>query len=224
MFSKNNCTTDKPIRIILADCHDIYREGFKTVLKNQNQISIIGEAVHGKELVNLVVQLQPDIVLTDIYMPEMDGLEATRIIRQTFPEVGVIALSLNSEYNLVFAMLEAGAKGYLPKNAKKEEIIYAIFKVYQKEMYYSNSSTTSLIQLINKSHSRPKIKLQLSKKEEKIMQLICQEYSNKEIAIRLSITSRSVESTRERILAKIGAKNMAGIVVYAIKNGIFNLD
>jgi DNA-binding NarL/FixJ family response regulator len=219
---KNRQKTE-PIRIILADDHDIYREGFKTVLKNQDRVEIIGEASHGKELVNLVVQLQPDIVLTDIYMPEMDGLEATRIIRQTFPEVGVIALSLNSEYNLVFAMLEAGAKGFLPKNAKKEEIIYAISKVYQKEMYYSNSST-SLIQLITKSHPRPKIKLQLSKKEEKIMQLICREFSNKEIAVKLNITTRSVESTRERILAKIGAKNMAGIVVYAIKNGIFNLD
>jgi DNA-binding NarL/FixJ family response regulator len=214
----------EPIRIILADEHEIYREGVKALLKSQDQINIIGEAAHGKELINLIVRLKPDIVLTDIYMPEMDGLEAMRIIKHMFPQINVIVFSLNSEYSLVHAMLEAGAKGYLPKVAKKEEIIQAIKKVHQYEMNFFKSSSNNLINLISKSKLRQEKILPFTDKEIKIIQLICQEYSAKEIAVQLNISLRSVESTRERILAKIGAKNMVGIVVYAIRNRIYNLD
>ena len=116
----------KPIRIILADDHEIFRDGFKSMLKKQPTVQLLGEAADGIELVALCRQLKPDVVVTDIKMPNMDGLEATKILAKNFPEIGIIALSMIDEASMIVDIIKAGANGYLLKNAHKEEIITAI--------------------------------------------------------------------------------------------------
>jgi DNA-binding NarL/FixJ family response regulator len=213
-----------PINIVLADDHEIFRDGFRVMLKKIPQINLIGEASNGKELLNIAQTLNPDVIITDIKMPEMDGIEATRLLTGMFPDIGIIAFSMFDEENLIVDMLEAGARGYLLKNAPKEEIITAVKSVYKKQNYYCSSTSAKLTLMIANSNYNPNkksVRPVFSDKEIKVIKLICKEYSNKEIADQLSLSKRTVEGYREKILEKINARNTVGIVVYAIKNKIF---
>ena len=212
------------IKIVLADDHEIFRDGFKMLIKKQPDFEVIGEAENGRELIQLTQQLKPDVVVTDIKMPVLDGIEATKTISKEFPALGIIALSMFDEEFLIVDMLEAGAKGYLLKNAQKEEIFDAIRTVYNNETYYCNKTSSKLAQMIAKSGYNPyhkKQRVDFTERELDIMRLICQEHSNKEIGEKLFISTRTVEGHRNKIQEKIKAKNMAGIIVYAIKHGIY---
>jgi DNA-binding NarL/FixJ family response regulator len=214
-----------PIKIILADDHEIFRDGFKAMLKKQPSVELLAEAADGEELVELTRQTQPDVVVTDIKMPKMDGLQAAKILSKEFPNIGIIALSMIDEENLIIDMMEAGAKGYLLKNAHKNEIIEAIKAVNSGNIYYCDGTSAKLTRMIatsdkipfNKKSSKP----ELSQKEIDVIQLICEEMTNKEIADRLNLSIRTIEGYRDRIQEKIGARNSAGIVVYAIRNKIY---
>jgi DNA-binding NarL/FixJ family response regulator len=154
----------------------------------------------------------------------MDGIEATKQIRKEFPGLGIIAFSMFDEDNLIVDMLEAGAKGYLLKNAQKEEIIAAIKTVNKGEPYYCRETTHKLAEMIansNFNQGKKNAVPDLSEREISIIRLICEEYSNKEIAEMLDLSKRTIEDYREKILEKIDAKNSAGIVVFAIRNKIF---
>lgn len=214
------------IKVLLADDHELFRDGFKMLIKKQQDIEIIGEAENGRELVNLAKELKPDVIVTDIKMPVLDGIEATKTLTKQFPGIGIIALSMFDDEFLIVDMLEAGAKGYLLKNAQKEEIFEAIRSVYNNETYYCNKTSTRLAQMIAKSGFNPyhkKQRVDFSERELEIMRLICQEYSNKEIGEKLFISTRTVEGHRNKIQDKIKAKNMAGIIIYAVKHGIYKL-
>jgi len=220
-------STEIPIRIILADDHEIFRDGFKAMLKKQPSVELIGEAANGEELVELTRRLKPDVVVTDIKMPRMDGLQATKILSKEFPEIGIVALSMIDEETLIVDMMEAGAKGYLLKNAHKTEIIEAIKAVNEGSIYYCDGATAKLIKMIAKSDKIPFIKKvskpDLSQKEIDVILLICQEKTNKEIADHLNLSIRTIEGYRDRIFEKVGAKNSAGVVVYAIRNKIYSV-
>lgn len=212
------------INIILADDHEIFRDGFRVMLNKIPSINLVGEASNGNELIRISRELRPDVIITDIKMPVMDGIEATRQLINEFPAIGIIALSMFDEENLIVDMLEAGAKGYLLKNAHKEEIVSAVRSVYMDETYYCKDTTKRLAQMIANSSYNPYKKLakpEFTQKEITVIQMICQEYSNKEIADKLNLSKRTVEGYREKILEKIHAKNTAGIVVYAMKNKIY---
>lgn len=216
-----------PIRILLADDHEIFRDGFKVMLRKQTEIQLIGEASNGKELIEVTTEMQPDVVITDIKMPVMDGIEATKNISKAFPEIGIIAFSMFDEESLVVDMLEAGAKGYLLKNAPKEEIIEAIKMVNNHHSYYCSATSAKLAKLIARSSFDPYKKhkpIEFSEKEIVVMCMICEEKTNKEIADKLNLSTRTIEGYRDRIQEKINAKNSAGIVVYAIKHRIYKID
>jgi DNA-binding NarL/FixJ family response regulator len=213
-----------PIRIVLADDHEIFRDGFRVMLKKQTGVELIGEAADGQELLKVVQERQPDVVITVIKMPKLDGISATKELTKRFPHIGIIALSMFDEENLIIEMLEAGAKGYLLKNAHKSEIIAAVEAVFNKQTYYCNHTSRKLTQLIAESNFNPNrrsIQPEFSEKEISVMRFICQEMSNREIAIQLKLSVRTIEGYRERIQEKIDARNTAGIVVYAIKNRIY---
>lgn len=215
-----------PIRIVLADDHEIFRDGFKVMLKKQASVELIGEAGDGEELVALAKEKQPDVVITDIKMPVMDGIAATKVLRKDCPDMGIIALSMFDEENLIIDMLEAGAKGYLLKNAHKNEIIDAVQAVHKKQTYYCNHTSRKLTKLIAESNFNPNkkpVKPDFSEKEINIIRYICQELSNREIAMQLNLSVRTIEGYREKIQEKINARNAAGIVVYAIKNNIYQV-
>lgn len=215
------------IKIILADDHEIFRDGFKAMLKKQPLVELIAEAANGKELVELTRKLQPDVIVTDIKMPEMDGLQATKILSKEFPNIGIIALSMIDEENLIIDMMEAGAKGYLLKNAHKTEIIEPIKAVNNGNIYFCNGASSKLTRLIAENKKIPFAKRtsrpELSQKEIDVIQFICEELTNKEIADRLNLSIRTIEGYRERIQEKIGARNSAGIVIYAIRNEIYTV-
>jgi len=213
-----------PIRIILADDHELFRDGFRSFIKKHDRFQLIAEASNGEQLVSLTQQHLPDVVITDIQMPVMNGIAATRIITTKFPQVGVIALSMFIDDALIMEMLAAGAKGYIIKNAHKADILEAITTVAKHQSYYCNETSTKLSQLIANSSFDPKtpvVPVIFSKKEIEVITLICKEYFNKDISIALNMSVRTVEGYRERILQKTNARNTAGIVIYAVKNHIY---
>lgn len=214
-----------PLKIILADDNEIYRDGFQIMLKKQKELDLLGKAENGKELVEMVGQLKPDIVITDIRMPVMDGIDATKQLTKSFPHIGIIALTMFNEENLVVRMLEAGAKGFLLKNTTKEEIIEAAQAVYNDKPYYCPETSIKLAKLIAHSSFNPynKFKPELNTKELEVIRLICNELSNKEIADVMNQSVRTIEGYRKQILEKIHARNTAGIVVFAIKHNLHSV-
>lgn len=211
------------IRIVIADDHELFRDGLKLMLSKHEEISIAGEAENGKELIELVNKHKPDVILTDIKMPAMDGIEAVKKITADDPEAAIICLSMFDEETLIMEMLEAGAKGYLVKNSDKKEIYDAIVSVYHRQPYYCHSTGPKLLQMIAGSEYNPyrrKKAEEFTEKEIEVIQLVCKEFTNKEIANMLYMSTRTVEGLRQRVMDKMKVKNMVGIVVYAIKHGI----
>lgn len=214
------------IHIIIADDHEMFRDGFKLMLTKQDNIHLVAEAENGKELLELTEKFKPDVIITDIKMPLMDGIEAARIITEQFPAIGIIGLSMYDEDDLIIDMLEAGAKGYLIKNANKEQIAEAIKTVYNGAPYYCKTTSRKLTEMIAKSRFNPykkMAKIEFSEREKEIIGFICREMSNKEIADKLFLSIRTVEGHRVNILDKMNVKNSVGVVVYALKNGIVKL-
>ncbi len=212
------------IKIVIADDHEIFRDGLKLMLSKYPEIIFLGEAENGRELVQLVEQLNPDVILTDIKMPLLDGIEAAKKISASHPHIGIIGLSMFDEDDLIIDMLEAGAKGYLLKNSDKNEILEAIKTVYTHQPYYCRNTSSKLMQMIASSRFNPytkKEKATFSDREKEIIALICQECTNKEIAEKLFLSQRTVEGHRLKILEKMDVKNTVGLVVYAMKNNIY---
>ena len=214
-----------PIRIVIADDHALFRQGLFSFIENTPSFTVVGQASNGLELIDVVDEYKPDLVLTDIQMPVMDGVCATEKIIKNHPHTGVIALSTYDYEQYVLQMIAAGARGYLFKNAESTEIIYAIKRVSNNENYYPPALYQKLLKHI--THSKKTgytIKSpSFTEKEILVMKMICHQHCTKEIAVKLNSTVRSVESARERIQNKIGARNMIGIVVYALECGIVSL-
>jgi len=211
-----------PITIVIADDHPISRLGLSMMFNSLPEFKLVGEAANGKELVDIAKKLKPDIIVTDIRMPVMNGIESTKQIVKLLPATGIIALSIVDKEYEIAEMLEAGAKGYLLKDAAIEEVITAIKMVYAGEIYFSNLVTANVTKMVAKGNysSYKKPKPQFSEKEIGIIKLISLEFSNKEIAEKLKLPKRSVERSRDKIMHKLGAKNSAGIVIYAIENNL----
>jgi DNA-binding NarL/FixJ family response regulator len=214
------------INIVIADDHELFRDGLKLLPLKYPEIHIVGEAQNGLELIELTRLHNPEIILTDIKMPVMDGIEAARKITALNKDVGIIGLSMFDEDELIIDMLEAGAKGYLLKNCDKQELIEAITTVYHGNCFYCKNTSKKLIDMIAKSKFNPykkKAKPEFSERETEIIQLICDGLSSKEIGDKLYISDRTVEGHRHRIMEKMDVSNIAGLIVYALKNGICKL-
>jgi DNA-binding NarL/FixJ family response regulator len=214
------------IQLLIADDHEVYRDGLKHLVEKSPGLEVIGEAANGRELIAMCQQRLPDVILTDIMMPVMDGIEATAAITKQFATVRVIALSMFNQDNLIMDMLNAGAIGYLIKNAHKTEIIDAIHSVYRYNPYYCKSTSIKLARLIGGSQFGPKAKDKVffSQKEKDIIRLICEEKTSKEIGDELHLSMRTVEEYRQRIKDKMDVKGTTGIVIYAIKNDLFKVS
>ena len=213
-------TADRtPVTIIIADDHPLFRLSLKIIINDIPEFKLVAEAANGQELIDLAKKLKPDIVITDIQMPVMDGIEAAKQIMKELPDTKIIALTIVDKEYQIAEMLEAGVKGYLLKDAIADKVIIAIKTVYKSETYFSHSVETNITKMVADGNysAYKKTKPQFSEKEIAIIKLISHEYSNKEIAHTLGLTKRSVEGSREQILQKLGAKNSAAIVAYAIK-------
>jgi DNA-binding NarL/FixJ family response regulator len=221
IIAKNNL-----IKIVIADDHELFRDGLKLMLSRQKNIVVLDEAVNGSELLHLVNTLQPNVVVTDIKMPIVDGLEATKHIVANHPNIGIIALSMFDDDDLIVDMLEAGAKGYLLKNADKEQIIEAIETVYIGNTYYCKNTSNKLAKMIVKSSFNPykqNEKQAFTPKELQLTQLICEGLTTKEIAESMFTSIRTIEGVRAKLLEKMGVSNSVGVVIYAVKNGLVKM-
>jgi DNA-binding NarL/FixJ family response regulator len=206
------------IKIILAEDHEFLRDGFSSFIEKCPGIKLVAEACNGKQLVQLTEKWRPDVVLTDIKMPVMNGIEATREISKKFPDVGVIAFSMFNDEYLLNEMLEAGATGYLVKNASKEEIIAAIIAVSNQKSFFCSDTKIKLANLKAANNEN-----QLTEKEKELIFFICCSMENKEIADKLFLSVRTIEGYREKIMEKIKAKKVLQLFVYAIVNKIIHV-
>jgi DNA-binding NarL/FixJ family response regulator len=213
----------KQISLVIADDHEIFRDGLALMINKQENLSLVGQAGNGRELIQLVNDKKPDIVITDIKMPYMDGIAATRLMLQQDPLLKIIALSMFDEEDLIVEMLEAGAKGYLLKNADKKEIQEAILTVHEGNIFYCKLTSTRLASLIVKSKFDPHKKKSsdlFTERERQIIELICLQHTAQEIGERLFLSKRTVEGYRTRILEKMEVKNTAGVVVFALRHNL----
>jgi DNA-binding NarL/FixJ family response regulator len=216
------------IRILLVDDHKMIRDGIRALLHDTTEIVIADEAENGREALELLRggELKVDLIVMDVRMPEMNGIEATKIIAEEFPAIPVLSLSMHDEVEYISKMLQAGASGYLLKNAGKVELVMALKKVAAGEKYFS--SEVSYAMMMNyisgdgKKDRGPRENVQLTKREEEIIKLIASEMTNQEIADKLNISLRTVDTHRRNLLQKLGVKNTAGLVRYAIQNGLID--
>lgn len=216
------------IRVLITDDHQVYREGLKSIIHRFPGISVAGEAENGEQALVEISDTLPDIVLTDILMPEMNGIELTRAIKRNFPRVAVIAISRFTDKIHVIDMIHAGAQGYLSKGCSKKELMDAIYAVSQNIPYYSTEVATILNQLTGHRNFQVNNLAdadanRFTATELRVIELICHQHTAKEIADILCLGVRTIEGYRKRIEEKMDVKNTAGIVIYAIRKKLFLL-
>jgi len=218
-------TPSTPIRMIIADDYQIFREGLIAIFSRHSDLAVLGTTDNGNDLIKLVGHHLPDIILTDIKMPGMDGLSVTRALKVKYPSLGIIALSMFDDETNIMQMFAAGAFGYLLKTSSEADIVHAVRTVHQGNLCYFSDTWTKLTDRLVSNHTLYKgKKTSFSEREIDIIKMICREFSSKEIADQLGTSRRSVERSRERIQEKIGAKNMISIVIYALRQGIARLE
>jgi DNA-binding NarL/FixJ family response regulator len=211
------------VKYIIADDHKIFRQGLRLALSDDHKLKFIAEAGNGVELMELLERQKPDVILLDLKMPEMDGFEAVKLIREKYPEIKVIILTMHDDEQFILHLMEAGANGYLVKNADPEEIKMAIHSSYESGYYFSDLvSNVMLRSLMHKNKAQPKFKAEivLAEKEKEVLKLICEGHTATEIGKVIFLSPRTVEGIRAKLLEKIGVRNTAGLVMYAAKNGI----
>ncbi len=217
----------KRINIILADDHQLFRDGIKSLLSKEENIKVIGEVCSGEELLDLLKIKKPDIVISDISMPKKNGIEVTKILAEKYPLIKVLILSMYINKEYIIDALDAGAKGYLPKDTNREELLEAINKIALGEEYYSKDvAHIALRTYIEKSKQKSKANSPqniLTQREIEIIKLVAEGYMNKEISDKLNISTRTVDNHKSHILQKLNLKSSIDIVKYAIKNELIKL-
>lgn len=215
------------IKLALADDQKLFLRGLRLILEDQPNIDIIIEAGNGQELLDAIALEVPDVVLLDLKMPVMDGIEATKQIKEHYPDIKILLLSMHDDERLISHLMNLGANGYLLKDEEPEVVCKAVVAVHEKGFFFNDYTSKALLRGVK---SRTKItsvnqhlKTELTKRELEILHLICQEYTTAEIAQELYISIRTVDGHRRNLQDKTGVKNVAGLVIYAIRNGIVKL-
>lgn len=211
------------IRLLLVDDHAVVRTGLRMLLEVESDIEIVGEADDASEALNQISQLEPDVVLMDIGLPDMSGIDATRSIKQLAPSTAVVALTIHEDEEYFFQMLDAGASGYVPKRAAPEELLTAIRVTAQGEVYLYPSLAKLLVKDYLTQATLPKNQALLNgltPRENEVLTLLADGESNNEIADQLSISPKTVARHRENIMGKLNLHSRAELVKYAIRKGI----
>lgn len=214
------------INIVLVDDHTLFRDGIKSLISTES-INIIGEFNNGMELLSSMDKLLPDIIITDISMPGMSGIELTRKLSEDYPNIPVIILSMHNDEDFISNSIQAGAKAYLPKDIRRDELLEAILVVSNGESYYSKDvNQTIMNNFISKAKSgkndSPDEK-PLTKREIEIIKLVCEGLINKEIANKLNISIRTVDAHKSNIMHKLKIKSNVEMVKYAIKHKLTSI-
>jgi DNA-binding NarL/FixJ family response regulator len=214
----------RPITVLLADDHDIVREGLCALLASEPNIEVIGEAVSGREAISLTQELSPDVVIMDLAMPRLNGVEATRQIVHSCPRAKIVVLSAYDTVEYVQPVLAAGASGYLRKDTVANELIEAVRQVHQGNTYFSRGVTwraqlAGAMTLDGELPSKPR----LSFREVEVLQLLAEGFTNKQVASELGLTVKTVESYRRSVMIKLRVTSVVGLVHYAVRAGVIEM-
>ncbi|WP_419159773.1 response regulator [Rossellomorea sp. BNER] len=208
------------IRILIADDHHVVRRGLVFFLKTQKDIEIVGEAKNGEEAVKLAHELNPDLILMDLVMPGMDGIKATKLIKNKHPEIEIMMLTSFSDQDHVIPAIEAGAAGYQLKDIEPDELVRSIRKLLDGENSLHPKATTHLLTRISRSHQPPHMVHELTKREREVLVELSKGKSNKEIASSLYITEKTVKTHISNIFAKLEVSDRTQAALYAVKHGL----
>lgn len=219
-------TENNKIRISLVDDHQMFREGLKFVLSDIENVEVISESSNGLEFLDYLDTSQPDLILMDIAMPKMDGIEATKRALARYPELKIIALSMFGEEAYYTKMMNAGVRGFIIKESGAEELEVAIKEILSGGTYFSQKLLQNIV--ITKSNQTekkiPEVIVKISQREQEVLKLICSGSSNTEIAEKLGISLRTVEGHRSNMINRTGVKNSIQLVLYAYKNNLFMIN
>jgi two-component system response regulator NreC len=214
------------ITILLADDHKITRDGLKALLENQKNMIVIGEAENGRQAVRLASELAPDVIVMDINMPELNGIEATRQIIAELPDTKIIALSMYSDKRYVVGMLKAGVSGYLLKNCAFDELVSAITAVVANQNYMSQKIADTVMKdyanILESNDASPASSL--TAREREVLQLIAEGLKTKDIATRIHVSVKTVETHRQQVMRKLNANSVAELTKIALREGLTSLD
>lgn len=216
---------DQPLRIMIADDHQMFTEGLVSLLMDEAWIEIVGTASNGQELLNALPECDPHLVLMDINMPELDGIEATKIVVRDHPEVKVLMLTMINDATLIRQLIELGTHGYILKNTGKTELLEAIRTLGQGKTFYSKEVTQEFMDSMRKSDKKttgssftPEIKI--TKREREVLKLIALEMTAAEIAEKLFISQNTVVTHRKNLISKLNVRNSSGLAKYALRHGL----
>lgn len=215
----------KLITVFLADDHTVIRDALRYLLDAQHDIKVVGDAANGRKAVRLVQELKPDVVVMDITMPELNGLLATQQIHENNPSVRVIILSIHSSTEYVYRALQAGASGYLAKESSGAEVVEAVRAVDSGQRYLNHEVAEALDEYILQSRSESigtPLNI-LSRREREVLQLVVEGHSSAAIAKRLSLSPKTIDTYRSRLMQKLGIKDVPGLTKFAIKHGIIKI-
>jgi DNA-binding NarL/FixJ family response regulator len=211
------------IKVAIADDHVLFRAGVKTALSAHKDIKMIAEADNGMQLLTILKHVKPDVIVLDIQMPIMDGIATLPEIKNLYPDVKVIMLTMHNDHSMISKLMELGANSYLTKNSDSEIIYQAVKTVHEQEYYFNQLTNKALIdglRVKRQVEASLPTDAKLTDKEISILRMICEEKSTKEIADLVDLSPRTVEAIRDKLKVKTGSKSLAGLVMYAVKSGI----
>lgn len=212
------------IRVLVVDDHPVVRRGIKSLLAEEDDLQVVGEAVNGIDAIQKVADLHPDVILMDLVMPEMTGIEAIQHITASYPEARILVMTSFAADDKVFPSIKAGALGYLMKDSDPEDLIRMIHQVYRGELSIHPTIARKVIQELNRPHQEPLTPDPLTERELEILQLLAQGVENKEIARRLVLREATVRTHVSNILSKLHLANRVQATLYALRKGIASLD
>ncbi|HVX26078.1 MAG TPA: response regulator transcription factor [Parafilimonas sp.] len=212
-----------PITIAIADDYKIFRDGLKLCFDADKNLKVLFDVDNGEELIEALKTQQPDIIIMDLNMPLLDGMEATKQIRKKYEDIKILVITMYDSDKFIINLMENGAHGYLLKNAEPKEIIKAIYALHENGYYFNDLVNKALLKkLVMKNNLKPSFNhnIELTEREQEVLKMICEEKTAAEIGKEIFLSPRSVEGIRTRLIEKVGVRNTAGLVMFAVKNGL----
>ncbi|MFQ5580342.1 MAG: response regulator [Nitrospiria bacterium] len=219
----------KKIKVLIADDHRVVREGLGAILKTKGDMNVVGEAVNGLEAVQMAKDLKPEVILMDISMPEMNGIEATRAIKKDFPHIGIVALTMHDDDQTIFDLVRSGINGYLLKDSESADIVKAVRSIYKGESVIHPFIAKKILEEFTQKRSEPKEKkagnrYKLTDREIEVLQRVATGMTNKEIAVDLMLSDKTIKNHVRKIFYKMKVDDRTKAVIEGIKDGVIDLD